>query len=49
VLYSALKETVVKASEHFDAWCNDLKKSEIGKIGRPLALSSDLELSLQNM
>jgi hypothetical protein len=46
VPWSTLRENVVKASEHFDARCSDLKKFEIGKVGAPLALSSDLELRL---
>jgi hypothetical protein len=41
------EETVVMATEHFDAWCNNVKKFEIGKVGQPFALSSDLKLRLE--
>jgi hypothetical protein len=46
VPWSGLRENIIKASEHFDAWCSNVKKFETGKVGTPLALSSDLELRL---
>jgi hypothetical protein len=49
VPWSILKDNVFEASEHFDGRCNDLKKFEIGKVGRPFSLSFDVQLKLENM
>ena len=46
VPWSTLKDNVMKSTEHFDVRSNNLTKFEIGKVGRPFALSSDLENKL---
>jgi hypothetical protein len=44
VMLSTLKNSAVKAGEHFHGGCNDLRQLKIWEVGRPFALSSDLEL-----
>lgn len=44
--WTTLKENVVKSTEHFDCNTNVLNKFVLGKVGRPFALPSALEVKL---